>query len=56
MPRLMSFAKTLGPGNKMVARRDGWRFLRTGDVLEAVDISVHSPYNGGQQRAMRPLN
>ena len=45
MPRLMSFAKTadqLAAGEKTVTRRDGWRDLKPGTVLKAVDRSPRS--------------
>lgn len=43
MPRLMSFAKTVPQfrdGTKDVTRRDGWKHLRPGDVVEAVEWSA----------------
>lgn len=40
MPRLMSFAKTVDVfDRKDVTRRDGWLFLRPGEVVQCVDRS-----------------
>jgi len=43
MPRLMSFAKTrvaFEMGWKDVTRRDGWLFLKAGDVIEGIEWST----------------